>query len=288
MRRSRFTEEQIVAALKEHEAGASPKEPRGVPDGLDDAASPGGTAIMIGPVFGGRSQTVESRPDLVALALEWPWELYANVSDDLKIHHDGTAWPVIDVDLDVASFERDGPIRFRLKSPTWTLEYRLRFDGDMKFEAVREDAQVKLRNTTVSLEQFLNRKGVYVHFEQDTLVVPPGLLLRPPRDIPPFSPDRLLELDWSGIDLRIESQGPTRRADSIQARTVEHVLTHPTPSPYSETKSQAGATIRSGRRHKMGKGCVYGVVRSRSNSRLLRGVWRRRSPAAPSRMGRHH
>jgi len=55
------------------------------------------------------------------------------------------------------------------------------------------------------------------------MVIPPCLLLRPPRDLAPFDATELRELDWSGIDLAVESQGVARRSDSIQARMISHV-----------------------------------------------------------------
>jgi hypothetical protein len=43
-------------------------------------------------------------------------------------------------------------------------------------------------------------------------------LLASRSDLPPFSRDRLQAINWDGGDIRVESQDPHRRADSIQAR----------------------------------------------------------------------
>src|SRR5437773_12076627 len=89
MRKSRFTEEQILAALKQHAAGASTKElcrqlkPKTAPQCTREpytagvleapagysgqAARTGRTAFMSGPVFGGRSSEPESTRDTVRM-----------------------------------------------------------------------------------------------------------------------------------------------------------------------------------------------------------------------------
>ena len=43
------------------------------------------------------------------------------------------------------------------------------------------------------------------------------------RNLPPYDLARMQVLDWSGVDLRKESQGPNRDADSIQARVIDHL-----------------------------------------------------------------
>src|SRR5262249_10869734 len=61
-------------------------------------------------------------------------------------------------------------------------------------------------------------------FEQDALVVPPGVLIKPNRDLPPFALDQLQPLDWLGINIRKESQGPERDPLTVQARTIREIL----------------------------------------------------------------
>ena len=89
--------------------------------------------------------------------------------------------------------------------------------------AVGSEAELVLRDRRVPLSEYLTKVGLYVHMEQEALVVPPGLLLKPPRHLPPYDPERLREVDWTGIDLTVESRGPARREDSVQARTLAHV-----------------------------------------------------------------
>ena len=122
---------------------------------------------------------MEKRPDLVPLGLEWPFEIFANVSDEFSIDHAGTRWPVVDVDFELKNYERTGPIDFFVKSPTWALEYRIEMANPIKFIALNDDGKLITRHQSVSLTEFLNKHGLYVHFEQDTVVVPPGLILRP-------------------------------------------------------------------------------------------------------------
>lgn len=171
-----------------------------------------------------RPLVVEERPDLAPLGLEWPWELLASTSEELRVEHSGSSSLLIDVDLNVTEYDTVGPIPFTVSSPDWSLEYELTFDGgDMAFKAKASDASFVTRRGSLPLSEVLNQVGLVVHFEQDALVVPPGLLLKPNRELPPFDPSTMQALDWAGINLSVESQGPDRRADSIQARMIQHV-----------------------------------------------------------------
>jgi hypothetical protein len=172
-----------------------------------------------------RPKVLEERPPLAPLALEWPWELLQSTTEEVRVQHNGSSWPLIDTELLLDSQGRAGPIEFRVATPDWELPYEMRFEeGAMRFAPRAEEVSIGSRRQESLLSEFLNGTGLFVHLEQDALVVPPGILLKPERDLAPFDTGRLQVLDWSGITLTVESQGPNRRPDSIQARMLSHVL----------------------------------------------------------------
>jgi superfamily II DNA or RNA helicase len=172
-----------------------------------------------------RPQIVEERPPYVPLALEWPWQFLLSTSEETRVQLNGSTWPLIDVDLHITQFSDQGVIPFEVATPEASAAYELSFDeGAMKFTPTGADAAVVTRFGKVPLSEMLSKSGLFIHFEQEALVVPPGMLLRPERDVPPFDPEALRVLDWSGVDLSVESQGPHRRQDSVQARALQQVL----------------------------------------------------------------
>lgn len=172
-----------------------------------------------------RPQVVEERPALVPLSIEWPWHVYRSTTEDLRLRLDGAEWPLIDTDLRVLTFETEGPIRFAVESPLFTATYELLLgDGDMMFRHVDSSVNVISRSIDVPLSEFLAKHGVTVNFERDAQVVPPGILLQPDRDVSPFDVSRLQVLDWTGVNLRKESQGAEKADDSIQARVITSIL----------------------------------------------------------------
>jgi superfamily II DNA or RNA helicase len=173
-----------------------------------------------------RPKVVEERPPLVALALEWPWEVFRSTTEEVRIARDGSDWPLVDANLRITSFSSEGPIPFSVSTPAWTAEYEaILRDGKITFRTGGPEANIVSRWTSTPLTAYLEKQGLTFHFEQDALVVPPGILLKPDRDIAPFDAERLNVLDWSDVKLRKESQGPGRDADSIQARVIQHTLT---------------------------------------------------------------
>lgn len=179
-------------------------------------------AIMLNFI---RPEVVEVRPALIPLSLEWPWEVLASTSDEVLVEYAGQSWPLIDTDLRVTSFSDDGPIPFAIESPYWSVDYQLTLGaGAMGYKPTTSEADVVTRHARIALSEFLKRQGLTVHFEKDAVVVPPGLLLKPERDLPVFDRERIEALDWTGIDIRKESQGAGRESDSVQARVIRYVL----------------------------------------------------------------
>ncbi len=167
-------------------------------------------------------RAAHERPPLVPLGVEWPHDLGFSTSESRQIGYAGSAHPLIDVEMIVTSFNRDEPIRFAVVSPDWSLDYEFEFGADRpKVRAMGADASLQHRGENVSLAQFMSDIGLTVFFENEALLSPDGYILQPDRSRPRFPESRLEALDWSGVDIRKESQGPHRDKDSVQNRVAE-------------------------------------------------------------------
>ena len=56
-----------------------------------------------------RPETLETRPSLVPLALDWPWAVITSLSEEVRIEFSGQSFPLIDVELAIRAKERKGP-----------------------------------------------------------------------------------------------------------------------------------------------------------------------------------
>jgi hypothetical protein len=172
-----------------------------------------------------RPKVVDRRPPYVALGLEWPWEVFMSLSEETRVERNGVDWPLIDIDMVITEFLDCGPIMFDVMTPDWKTRYAIDFEKGQIIYRLDDatEAEVVTRGSRIPLSDYFEKYGLSILFDQDAMVVPPGVLLKPDRELPPFDPDKLIVLDWSGVNIGKESQGPSCAADSIQAYVIDYV-----------------------------------------------------------------
>jgi hypothetical protein len=93
------------------------------------------------------------------------------------------------------------------------------------YSAVGADAVLqRARAAAVPLSAYFESSGPLILLEDEAMIVPPAILLKPDSSLPPFDVDKLEIIDWAGTNLRKESQGVARDTTSIQARAIQHVV----------------------------------------------------------------
>ncbi|MFD1545027.1 DEAD/DEAH box helicase [Nonomuraea guangzhouensis] len=171
-------------------------------------------------------EEVHDRPKLVPLTLEWPTQFFLEAGESITIKLDAFSWPLIDADLTVTTFTSDGAIGFTVSTPCWSVGYQIVIaDGQIAFTCDSTEPMIFTGRKVMPFSDFLHQQGLRIMFEDEAILEPDMLLIRPAGDtVPPFSPERLQIIDWSGINLSKESQGADRDPTSIQARTIQHLL----------------------------------------------------------------
>nr|WP_245348834.1 DEAD/DEAH box helicase family protein [Brachybacterium fresconis] len=164
---------------------------------------------------------VKERPPYPFLAVEWPWELYVGTGTSSRVTFNDNGVPLTDAGLRIDDYGVDGPLRFSVVTPTWELPYEARFGSTgVHYRALGDDATVEGgRGSTTPLSTWLNNHKPTLLLSGDRLITGDDRLLAPRTELPPYPRDNLRSLDWAtgGANITVESQGPDRRADSIQA-----------------------------------------------------------------------
>jgi superfamily II DNA or RNA helicase len=162
------------------------------------------------------------RPPLVPLGIEWPYTLIGNTSEARQVTFDGASHSLLDLDLSLTAWDATNPIAFEVRSDDWTIGYEMTFtDEGPVVRPTSADAQMEIARGSRPLSEFMTETGMTVFFEQEAVLSPDGYLIQPDRARPKFDADSLETVDWTGINIQKESQGPNRDADSIQHRVVE-------------------------------------------------------------------
>ena len=183
------------------------------------------TSISLDSVMSGflLPEPARERPPLVPLSIEWPYQLVATFSDRRKVSHEDQAFSLLDTELSLTDHTADQPLRFEVKTPSWSLEFEFEFheDGPPTIRPVSDDGQVLTPSGAGSLAAFLTGHGLLVTFEDEVVLVEQGFLLKPERERRLFPIDAVETIDWSGVDIRRESQGAERDPATIQHRAIQ-------------------------------------------------------------------
>lgn len=163
------------------------------------------------------------RPPYVPIAIEWPHEVVATLSDRRQLEHAGHAVSLLDAELRLSSHTADDPLAFEVVTPGWTLTYEFQFRADEPplIRPTADDALVRTANGVGSLAAFMTAHGLLVTFADEIVLVEQGFLLRPDRERRIFPTNAIEVFDWEGIDIRRESQGSDRDPTSIQHRAIQ-------------------------------------------------------------------
>lgn len=168
-------------------------------------------------------EPAKERPPYVPLALEWPHELVATLSENRRIVYAGQGFSFLDTELRLRDHKADGPLAFDVVTPGWSLgfEYVFRDDEPPLIRAIGNDGVVETAKGKGALSAFLTQHGLFVTFEDEIVLIEQGFLLRPDRERRLLPPEAVETADWSGIDIQRESQGPGRDPSTIQHRAIE-------------------------------------------------------------------
>lgn len=173
-----------------------------------------------------RPKLVTERPALAVLALEM-LEPLVNDRESLQVGLPGSpAAPLIDCDLRIIEPSREGPIRLAVYAGDITAEYEIQIgNSGVQFSAVDTELVVSnSRGRQRTLSTYFHESEPLLLMESDTVLQSNGLLLRPQRDIPPFSRDRLDAWDWTPVDTSRESQGADRDVTTVQGHVAVRLL----------------------------------------------------------------
>lgn len=170
------------------------------------------------------------RPEGVLLAVEWPWQIHTQQADNLRLSHDDSTYAAAYTDLVPDTDNTTGPFRFSVKTGAWTVMYEATVEKSrVRYRCVAgEDVRVIRTHSEQRLSDWLNDHGLIFILDEDR-IIEGDLLYKPTWDKAPFDHSQLTAFDWTGTDLKIESQTKDRLTNSIQYRAIAELKAETVP-----------------------------------------------------------
>jgi superfamily II DNA or RNA helicase len=186
------------------------------------------TTIDPNAVLSGTLETkiVKSRPEGMPVSVDWPEEIYRGIEQPWSISIDDVVFHISDLDLETVDPSILGPIKFAIVHEEARAEFELEIfpddeTSDFRFRLLSDKPVYVIRaESRESAEVFFTRNAPRVWLADGASVE--GNEHTPLKSLlPPYSKDKLIDnWDWTGIDIRKESQGESKDQDSVQAAVI--------------------------------------------------------------------
>lgn len=177
-----------------------------------------------------KPKVVSARPGKTPIRIDWPSNVYSVTEADLSFDFgDGSfvPMPILDIKLDNPS--ASGNIEFSVASDDKNVGFVLTITKESgndvyKINVVgRVTPQVRIGSKTIDARAFFYENPPIIWFADGSALE--GNTYTELNSVPStFTDEKIDAWDWSGINIRKESQGITKDADSIQHKVIQELL----------------------------------------------------------------
>ena len=174
-----------------------------------------------------RPRQISERPAVPPVAIHWPESLQMQIEDRVEIGFGDQFVLLTECDIELVNHDRTGPLRFAVRSDTHTAEFEIVFgDGGAGYpQRAGPEATIKIGGKTKMLSESFGEDSPQLDFGDGSLLIYSHLYALPDGEtLEPYPAERVAVWNWSTTNIRTESQGPEKRADSVQRHVIETLL----------------------------------------------------------------
>lgn len=168
---------------------------------------------------------VNSRPDGMPIGVDWPDEIYSTPETSWSISIGYGTRHISECELEIVDPTLDGPISFAIVTDDGRAEFQLEYfergdTWDFQFRQRGQEAvRVVRADVPFDAAEFFTDNPPRVWFADGASL--DGNEYTPLKsELPPYEASRIQAWDWTGVDIRKESQGDAHEKDSIQAAVI--------------------------------------------------------------------
>ena len=191
---------------------------------LDDSIDP--AEVLKGTL---ESVAISALPVGVPISIDWPECFYSDPETAVEFLVDGTVvWPLYETDITILRSPSSSAVSFALSSGNARREMCLELqeqNGRMNYRfLITDEGSILLRrgSSEQPLAAFFFDEPPVVWFSHGGSLE--GNIYTPLKaTYPPYNRDKIVAWDWAGVDLRKETQGLSRDAESIQYRVISEL-----------------------------------------------------------------
>lgn len=173
---------------------------------------------------------VSERPRKMPIGIEWPETIYKEPEHLYEfLIDDEDPLPLYLLDLSLKEPRRDSELESEISSDDVSVVFKLNIfenngSGDYRFSVVgNRNAMIRRRGAfQISLEKFFYEHPPVIWFA-DGSSLEGNSLTELNQEFDPYRVEKIQAWDWTGINLRNESQGVAKEKDSIQYRVVQEL-----------------------------------------------------------------
>lgn len=192
-----------------------------------------------------RPKRLTSLPaDKFAIAVAWP-EVFLDAGEDrIDLLFEGKPVRFFNCEIELDEFAVTDAVRFRVSSEDAAAHFELRLGtaGTVFSQVSGADVMVvrgRARKQKRLLELFQEDPPFVYFSDGDTLVGSDMLELPKNSEVTAYDADKIVKMDWTGVDIRAESQGTVKRADTVQGHVL--AMLRQSASPYDIIFDDDGA-----------------------------------------------
>lgn len=174
-------------------------------------------------------EMIFERPKIMPIAIDWPDIMYQDSHEKFNIHQPA--------DFDIQCYETDiklidpsetGDIKFEIVSDKKNIEFDLLIVDDIEnpdftiTETSGYSTNIEYGLKSISIENFFYEHPPIIWFS-DGSSLEGNSFVKIRRDYEPFPRDAIKVWDWTGVNIKNESQGITRDDTSIQYKVIQEL-----------------------------------------------------------------
>lgn len=165
----------------------------------------------------------------VPIAIAWPEEFLESPEDRIELQFEGKTAPFFNADIELDDFKITDAVKFHIAIDNETIPFEMRLSatGAVFAQLKGSDVQVKRGKSAKQrpLIEVFQEDPPHVYFADGDVLVGSDILVLPrEQSLQAYDPAKIEAIDWTGIDIRAESQGPDKRKDTVQRRVIERLL----------------------------------------------------------------